>query len=425
MRAWIRTLLIAALFFTATIGSTADRRITLTGKVVDQTGRPVDHATVLVYQAGVKTGYSTYCPTCYADCGKRTITASDGSYRIKGLSPDLKFTLLVVRDGYFSEFVKSVDPLQGPAPNAILGTRQPVNDPQRVVRGRIVDSRGRALRDAVVQPKGILFNDEKRGRIAAYGTVGGLDLIAVTNDKGEFEISYDRPALKLLLLIEARGFAPKLFNEIPTGLNRKILTVGDGATVRGYLVYNGKPLAGAQMGLIPRQRGMGAELKLDGDPYEELQVGTKSDGTFVFTNVPAPVEWYAYAKMQSISGRGATVPIECSTKIDGEDVDVGGILIKPGYRLRGIVVLSDGKPIGESMRVTVGADKASDTQTIFLRSDGRFEFSGLAPGKYQVFASVKGYRAPIWDYKTRPDPPGTVLIEHDVDDFVLTMDPAK
>jgi protocatechuate 3,4-dioxygenase beta subunit len=425
MRSRIRTLLIAAIFFMATVASTTERRMALTGKVVDLTGRPVDHAAVLVYQAGVRTGYSTYCPTCYADCGKRTITASDGSYRIKGLSPDLKFTLLVVRDGYFSEFVKSVDPLQGPAPNAILKTRQPVNDPQMAVRGRIVDFRGRPLRDAIVQPKGILYNDEKRGRIAAYGTVGGLDLIAVTNDKGEFEISYDRPALKLLLLVEARGFAPKIFNELSTGLDRKTLTVGDGATVRGQLICSGRPLAGAQMGLVPRQRGMGAELKLYGNPYEELRVGTKSDGTFVFTNVPVPVEWYAYAKMESISGHGATVPIECSTKRDGEDVDVGEILIKPGYRLRGIVVLSDGKPIGKSMRVTIGADKAADTQTIILRSDGKFEFSDLAPGKYQVFASVKGYRAPTWDYKTRPDPPGTVQIEHDVDDFVLTMDPAK
>lgn len=225
--------------------------------------------------------------------------------------------------------------------------------------------------------------------------------------------------------MEARGFAPKLFNELPTGLDRKTLIVGDGATVRGRLVYNGKPLAGAQMGLVPRKRGMGAELKLYGDPYQELRIGTKSDGTFVFTNVPTPVEWYAYGKMESISGRGATVPIECATKKDGEDVNVGDILIKPGYRLRGIVALSDGKPIGETMRVTISADKATDSQTIFLRSDGSFEFNGLAPGKYQVFASVKGYRAPTWDYKTQSDPPGTVQIEHDINDFVLTLDPAK
>jgi hypothetical protein len=425
MSASARIITIVALMSATIALLTAENRATLTGKVFGSSGKPLDHATVLVYQAGVKTGYSTFCPSCYADCAKRTITASDGSYAIKGLSPDLKFTLLVVRDGYFSELVHAVDPLQGPAPNAILKTRQPVNDPQRVVRGRIVDSRGRSLRNAVVQPKGILFNDEKRGHIAAYGTVDGLDLIAVTGDKGEFEISYDRPALKVLLLVEARGFAPKLFNELPTGLDRKTLTVGDGATVRGRLIYNGKPLPGAQIGIVPRKRGMGAELKLQGDPYEELRIGTKSDGTFIFTNAPAPVEWYAYAKMNSISGHGATVPIEFATKKDGEEVNIGDYLLKLGYRLRGTVALSDGKPIGEAMRVTISADKTNDFQTIFLQNDGSFEFSGLAPGKYQVFASVKGYQAPRWDYKTQSDPPGTVEIEHDINGFVLTLDPVK
>ena len=74
--------------------------------------------------------------------------------------------------------------------------RQPVNDPLRVVRGRIVDSRGRSLHDAIVQPKGILFDDEKHGRVSAYGTIAGLDLIAVTNKAGEFEISYKQTSHK-------------------------------------------------------------------------------------------------------------------------------------------------------------------------------------------------------------------------------------
>lgn len=416
--------LLAAIVMTAAL-SAAARRVTLTGRVVDANGKPLDRATVLVYQAGVKTGYSTYCPGCYADCGKRAFTASDGSYQVKGLSPDLRFTLLVVRDGYFSELVSSVDPVRGPTPNAVLRIRQPVHDPQRVVRGRVVDSRGRALGDAVVQPQGILISDERQRRMAAYGTIAGLDMIAVTSGKGEFEIAYDRPALEVLLLVEARGFAPKLFTKLSTGLDRKTLVVGDGATVSGRLVHNGKPLAGVEIGLSPRERAMGPELTLYGDPYNELRIGTKSDGTFVFTNVPTPVKWYAYAKMESISGSGATAPIECATNRDGESVNVGDILTNPGFRLQGSVALSDGKPIGESTRVMIVSDKTVDSQTVFLRSDGSFEFSNLAPGKYQVAASVRGYRMPSWDYKAHPDPPGTVQIDNDVTGFVLKMDPIK
>lgn len=41
------------------------------GAVQDAAGRPVEHATVLIYHAGVKHGYSIMCPSCYIDCGKR------------------------------------------------------------------------------------------------------------------------------------------------------------------------------------------------------------------------------------------------------------------------------------------------------------------------------------------------------------------
>ncbi len=425
MRNWIPTYLIVLVFIAMLTACTSDNGATITGKVTDSAGNPLDHATVLVYYAGVKNGYSTYCPGCYADCGKRTLTNEAGVFTIENLSPDLWFTLLVVRDGYFSELVKQVDPLEGPAPAAILKMRQPVKDADRVVRGRVVDSHGRSIQDAIVDPKGILFNDETRGRITIYGGISGLDRIAVTNEAGEFEVSYDRPALEVLIIVEARGYAPKLFNHLQTGMERHVLTIGDGATLRGRLVENGKPAANAQMGLIPRQRGMGGGLELFGAPYDEMRIGTQEDGTFVFTNVPIPVEFYVYGKMESISERGATEPMECATNMDGEDVNVGDIEINPGFRLRGKVALSDGKSIPEGMRVSISADRAWDSQTVFLQPDGGFEFSGLAPEKYQVFASVKGYRAPQWDYKMKTDRPGTVQVERDIDDFVLVLDPVK
>ena len=42
-------------------------RVTLTGKVTDSLGKPLEDATVMVYHAGVKTGYSAYSPSCYVD----------------------------------------------------------------------------------------------------------------------------------------------------------------------------------------------------------------------------------------------------------------------------------------------------------------------------------------------------------------------
>src|SRR5580658_8842106 len=104
--------IIATVAFCASLGaiSFAAERATLTGKVIDTAGRPLEHATVVVYHAGVKKGYSIFCPSCYTDCGKRTISDVSGAFTIEGLSPDLWFELLVVRDGYTPTFVDRLDP---------------------------------------------------------------------------------------------------------------------------------------------------------------------------------------------------------------------------------------------------------------------------------------------------------------------------
>lgn len=82
--------------------------------------------------------------------------------------------------------------------------------------------------------------------------------------------------------------------------------------------------------------------------------------------------------MESLAARGATGVVDCSTKHDAEIVDIGDIQIKPAYRLRGNVGLSDGKPIPDGMRVTMSSESAWDDQTATLPPDGDFEFLGLA-----------------------------------------------
>jgi hypothetical protein len=48
-------------------------------RATDSSGKVLEDATAMVYQAGVKKGYSTFCPSCYVDCGKRAITDRTGA----------------------------------------------------------------------------------------------------------------------------------------------------------------------------------------------------------------------------------------------------------------------------------------------------------------------------------------------------------
>jgi hypothetical protein len=405
--------LIVCLNLAAFLACGADRA-TITGQIVDAGGRPMEHATVLVRSAGVKVGYSAYCPSCYPDCGKRAETGRDGTYSIAGLDPALRFNLMVVREGYAPLFIERIDPSRGPASLGTLELRPAVSDLARIVRGRVVDSDGQPQRNAVVTPIGV---DEATAGSSYFG-VDGLERAAATNAKGEFELAYSKPAIAMLLRVEARGMAPGVV-VARTGGEMNIVPVSVGAVIHGRLVNKGTPVANALVGLIPQERfGYGASLKVIGDPFDEVRIGTRDDGSFFFANVPPGVKWYVYGKMESISRLGATDPVKCATARDGEEINAGDIEIHPGHRLRGHIELSNGAPLPKNSRITVVGDQSTDSQTVLL-NDGKFELVNLPAGKLEILPSVRGYQA-RGEYGILK-----TTIGRDMDDFTIVVDPAR
>jgi hypothetical protein len=58
--------------------------------------------------------------------------------------------------------------------------------------------------------------------------------------------------------------------------------------------------------------------------------GTREDGTFDLTNVPAGRIWILYGKMESLPARGvAAEVVDCETKDDGHLVNIGDVQVKP------------------------------------------------------------------------------------------------
>lgn len=409
----MKPLLLLVLLCSAATSLAATGRATLHGTILDAKGNPLPGVTVMVYHAGVKTGYSIYCPSCYVDCGKRVLTDAHGNFQINDLAPDLWFTVLAARDGYVPKLTKAIDPAKDPAPTLKLDAAPSPTDFSGVVRGRIVDARGSPVRDAVITPTGVM-----QGASSDYGTIPGLQPIAVTNRHGEFEVSYDKPTPKMLLQVEARTLAPK-FAVLETGPERHSITLSDGATITGRLIANGKPVPNAQVGLIPKGRGgFGDKLTVIGNPYDEIRIGTDGKGRFTVTNVPAAVDWYVYAKMASVSGQGATIPVEVKVDRDGQYLTAPDLQLKPGYSLKGTVLLSDQKPIPPGMHVSVSSNTVWDTQTTDLGADGRFEFVNLPVGDYEIWASVKGY-----DEKDPNAQPVPVSVKSDIHGYTITLYP--
>ena len=388
----------------------AAERIPLTGNITDPSGAPLEGATVMVWKAGVRQGYSTFCPSCYVDCGKRAVTDRAGAYSFQGLDSDLIFELLVIRDGYSPAFIERVDPLKGSAKTKPLSMRPPVDDPEREVRGRVVDAQGTPMAGAVVQPEGV----ETLDGMSRYGEIKGLEPVAVTNASGDFNLAFAQKATGMVLLVEARAMAPKIVTAT-TGEQRQTIAVSDGSVIRGRLLNNGKPVANAQLGLSPVQRGgWGGHLKIVGCPYTEIRIGTQPDGSFAITNVPTGVQWALYGRMDSIHALGATPPVEFTTSRDLEEVNAGDIEIRHGDRIRGTVTLSDGLSIPAGMRITMGPKIGQDARSVVIGSDGAFEFDGLPAGDYNIFASVRGYQQ-----KTEQ----VIKVKGDIANLPIVMEP--
>ena len=165
-----------------------------------------------------------------------------------------------------------------------------------------------------MEAESVWYQDENGNDTRTWGAVKGLDPLAVTNDQGDFEIAYSKPASSITLMVRARGMAPRRFDGLETGTERHTLALNRGASIRGSLVSHGQPVGRAEMGLVFRDRTVGHF-------YSEVRIGTEPDGSFLFVNVPVPGEWYVYAKMDSISRRGATNAVECVTEREDETVN--------------------------------------------------------------------------------------------------------
>jgi len=308
-------------------------------------------------------------------------------------------------------FVKRVDPLKGPAPTAVLQVRPPITGPSSVVRGRVEDTFGTPMPDATVTTFAI-----QAGAASIYGAPG-IDPIAVTNDEGFFERSYAGPAAKMALIVEARGMAPK-FVILPTGTERQKVVVSLGALVRGRVMKDGKPIAGIEVGLIPRDPWVGGgDLDIKGSVYDEIRIGTRDDGSFAIPNVPAAGEWELFPTMESSSSIGAATPVAISTVRDNQELNIGDIQIEHGYYIRGKLTPADGKPIQIGTRIYITCDSTRDTQSVILSPNGAFQFDDLGPGDYTIWSNVKGYKALEDDHVLK------VSVSRDMDAFDAILQP--
>ena len=137
-----------------TILSLGAARPDLGGRVSGADGQPIAGATAYVYTAGVKVGTSSFCPSCYADCGKTAVSDASGEFKILSLDPELRFRILLIAEGYKPAFAENIDPVAGNRADARLEPMPTKLDPARTLKGRILNPRGEPWWGPSSRPRG-------------------------------------------------------------------------------------------------------------------------------------------------------------------------------------------------------------------------------------------------------------------------------
>ena len=210
----------------------------LTGQVLTKDGAGISGVTVFIETAGPKIGTSPYCPSCYPDCLKKAKTDAQGNFKIEALDPKLIFRVLVAGKGYKPKYVSKVDPAKGPI-KAELQPADYSNVPlENTLRGRVENAKGQPIVGAVVESLGI----HKKDGGGSWGSLPGVDPLAVTDEKGGFIITSKDPFTSMDIKVVATGFAKKMCNELASGKAVHELKLTEGAVVKGRVLHNGKPL---------------------------------------------------------------------------------------------------------------------------------------------------------------------------------------
>ena len=151
--------------------------------------------------AAPKTGPAIFCPSCYLDCAKSTVTDDAGRFAIANLDPTLKFHVLCTAATKKTSLTGLYDPATGPL--TIKLQERPNVPAAQIARGRLVSDQGLPIAGALVEPSG--------AKTAGRRWWGRVDADPAVSDKdGQFEIMLPEDFAGIDLEISADGFAVRI-----------------------------------------------------------------------------------------------------------------------------------------------------------------------------------------------------------------------
>lgn len=389
----------------------------LSGRVAGEDGEPIGGARVVIWTGNAINDVPLLCPSCYADCGRAETTDGDGAFTFEDVDDQIAFRLVIVAEGHHPLHTQYVTPGEEPG-TFTLQPRDAVEDPSRLIRGRVLDAQGRPVADAMVKPQMWWFDAGRRGG----SHLDGSDPFAFTGDDGRFELAAGSPVYGALLHVEGPVLAPVYAKLVRSGLpleEQPNITLDTGVNVNGRLVgTDGQPLAGVTLNLQSVERRMG-------EFFGPVTYGTDDRGRFSFQNIPASTPIEIIGGMVELRGHGVPEVKRLTTGDNGATMEVGDIHLESGYTIQGRVLLSDGKPLPKNGRkVEFGA--RGDLQRAEIDDDGSFVLHNVPAGEVSMSVQMPGYHISRWNPNRDQYNRGLQgTVQGNIDGYVVLLEPGR
>jgi protocatechuate 3,4-dioxygenase beta subunit len=330
----------------------------ITGRVVDEAGRPVPRARVQTLP-GSPTGEGAVW------------SRADGRFRLSALSPGRRYQMAVNQDGF--------------APASVAADALPAGRPPVPVR--IVLARGATMLGKLQDPEGkpvpgaeltLAFYQE--AMISPGLSWKGTSLVkAVSDATGSFAISH--LAIGWFdLRVKGKGFATLSVPGIKVAdraarIDLGALTLDRGAVIEGRVTdLSGAPLPEAQVTLSPVPDPLAQGLSVSG---ASSGTRTDSEGHFRFEELRRGARFSLWVEHSGFIA--AAVPA-----VEAPTLEPLRIELNAGRTVAGRVKSPEGEPVPQAWVIVNSASGSTD-------KDGRFRLAGVPPGVAELTVDAAGY----------------------------------
>lgn len=344
--------------------------ITLSGQVVDESGKPISGAKVIPLSkaAGIMDRALSMFVT-----QEGAVETVDGRFSLDNLSPG-KETLKATHPDYCFTVTDEFKLAEGATPQDI----RIILTTGGTVCGHVYDSEGQpaaGVQLAFQDREGYGgFGDEEAGRLAT----------TITDASGAYEVKHLPPQAVFINRSDRwTGQGVVRQTVLPKQNDTRIVDFGGSSPVKGRILVNGRPLANTRLQLGGDNPHFGAF---------QMYGMTDANGAFTFRG-PTPGRWRLYHMLESRRQEWAKV---ADVEVTGTDLDLGTIdrktgkvqvrlEVKDASQLEGVrVSLREYKP-GQNWGNQVGVLKSRQNV------NEPFVFEQVPPGEYDVQAYRPDY----------------------------------